>query len=142
MSDGVSAKQVVDLQNVSSEEWAGEQNEYKEWRKHMQVLPTPLLYVVVGGAGYLAYWLWPRKGLLWSIAGWCLILLAFYTLRALIIREKHWEIYRAGYESGHIAGVNKVLHIDERDDKFIHEIVRDEEIDEILKRKQGQASTE
>jgi hypothetical protein len=141
MSSGLRARQVVDLQHVNAEEWERARNEYKEWRKQMEVLSTPLLFVGGGGAGYLAYWLWPRKGLLRSVVGWCLVMIAFYALRALIIREQHWEIYRSGYEAGHTDGVNKALKISEKDDEIIHDIIRDEEIDEIVKRKRGRPST-
>jgi hypothetical protein len=66
---------------------------------------------------------------------------AFYALRSLSVREKHWEIYSAGYESGHTAGVNKVLGVTEKDEELIDEIIRDQEIDEIMNRKDEQPSS-
>jgi|ERR1017187_10068116 hypothetical protein len=131
-----SAKQIGTMQKVSNEEWPTVRTEYREWRKQVQVIPTPVLFIVLIGSGFLAYRVWHNKGTLWAVTGWCLVMIAYYSLRALLFREEHWKIYSEGYESGHIDGVNKALGIDAESDKFIHEVIRDEEIDAIMKRNQ------
>jgi len=125
---GATPQEVTKAQEPTVEEWKAIRQDYNKYRKDREVIPTWLLLILLLGTGYLAYWSSSHKGWLWAVAGWCAVMTAYYSLRALCVREAHWSIYEDGFSSGYLAGVNKTLGISEEEDKFIHRMAMDEEI--------------
>jgi hypothetical protein len=125
---GLNAQQIEEKKKITREDWAAVRKWYAELVKMYGYRLRLYWYIVAAALGvfYLTYTVQP-----WHLyAGIALALVIMWMAAKLGQADGYREGFFAGYENGFEGAINKMLGIDEKESRNIHDRAVEMEIDE------------